>query len=96
MDDYLKLSTSTAETAPLSVSVSIKGIVEPLAGNAALPAIPYTLYIVCSEVGSVERRFSDFERLWRMLVSVYPAQIVPPIPSKRILSKHLDVGDALH
>ena len=45
----------------------------------------YTLYEIETEFEDetkfiVERRMSDFKRLWILLKETYPAQIIPPLP----------------
>lgn len=67
------------------VNVSFKKDIENENSLLAVFSKKFTLYQIETEFDDetkflVERRMSDFERLWRLLKENYPAQIIPPLP----------------
>lgn len=49
----------------------------------------YSIYRVESDFGdgeiyAVERRMSEFQKLWELLEEIYPSQLIPPLPESKI------------
>ena len=76
------------EGGPVQVRVSVCVAGGRTGSYAAVPALSYTLYAIQVVGGGVvERRFTDFHRLWGMLAQFYPAQVLPPIPQKKFIGR---------
>ena len=82
------------------VNVSFKRIENE---NSLLPVFSkkFTMYQIETEFEDetkfiVERRMSDFEKLWKLLKETYPAQIIPPLPECSFTGKMFNLNYYLH
>ncbi|KAJ1920932.1 Sorting nexin, cytoplasm-to-vacuole targeting pathway/endosomal sorting [Mycoemilia scoparia] len=51
----------------------------------------YIAYMISFGDKSVERRYSEFESLRKVLVRLYPTSIIPPIPEKHTLTHYMSM-----